>query len=298
MLEICTCHYNEDLTWLENCGYPVNIIHKEGGTPIDNPTFTIPNIGAEASAYLKFIIERYDTLPDHTVFLHGHETSYHQCGDRPMLDMIKTANIEKYNFIHLNNSWRCCSLFTQLQMFIEKLKSLQIFLSRDKFITCCGAQFIVSRSCIQQHTKEYYENLFKNIITQNEAVMMEHMWHFIFTGKDSVFPHDDDFNPPIKEILYSTASFCPLSIKDVKLCYVGNQKPIISTDYIHINSKELYDYYNIRGVLFFCFTDDFIPFKVDDTKIFKFLYNNQLHDFLQHYKNSVKMFEDVIQMLD
>ena len=76
-MEICTCHYKEDLAWLDNCEFIVNIVHKEGGTPIPNYTYCIPNIGCEATAYLKYIIERYDTLPDYTAFLHGHETSYH-----------------------------------------------------------------------------------------------------------------------------------------------------------------------------------------------------------------------------
>ena len=291
-MEICTCHYNEDLEWLKNCGYPVTVIHKEGGKPIESPTFTIPNVGREASAYLKFIIERYDTLPEYTIFLHGHETSPHQNGDRSMLDMIRTANIEKYNFINLNNSWRC---FIPDNRLLTN-KNLQFYSVDDKLITCTGAQFIVSQSCIQRHTKEYYENLFKNIITVNDAVEMEYSWYYIFTHKSSVKPHDDDFNPPIKEILYSTASFFPLFMKDVKLCYIGSEAPPPSGT-IHVNSKELYDYYRIRGVLFFCFTEDFIPFKVIDDKIFKFLHC-QLQEFLQNYKNHVKMFEDVIQMLE
>ena len=64
-MEICTCHYNEDLKWLDESEFLVNIVHKDGGTPIDY-MYCIPNVGYEATAYMKYIIERYDTLPFYT----------------------------------------------------------------------------------------------------------------------------------------------------------------------------------------------------------------------------------------
>jgi hypothetical protein len=36
------------------------------------------NIGGEASAFLKFLIDYYDKLPPHMVFLHSHRWAYHQ----------------------------------------------------------------------------------------------------------------------------------------------------------------------------------------------------------------------------
>jgi hypothetical protein len=93
-IEICTSHFNEDLGWLEKSPWPVTVVHHEGGTPVDY-TYLIPNVGFETTSYLKYIIERYDSLPDHVAFIHGHETAPHQLGDRPMLDMIRDANIQK-----------------------------------------------------------------------------------------------------------------------------------------------------------------------------------------------------------
>jgi len=278
MLEICTCHYNEDLTWLENCGYPVNIIHKEGGTPIDNPTFTIPNIGAEASAYLKFIIERYDTLPEHTAFLHGHETAYHQCGDRPMLDMIKTANIEKYDFIHLNNTWLYSSAIKQFYTSKEILESLCIY-PPEYFSICPCAQFIVSKDFIKRNSKEYYEFFFKTIITKEDATMIEYIWQYIFTGKFSVLPRDDDFNPPIKEIGYADFAFRK---EDIRFGYVGKIVPISQQhDIIHVNSKELYDYYCKLGTVFFIYHGDVCEY--DTEKNVFCIHSSQLHQFISEY---------------
>lgn len=40
------------------------------------PFAETPNVGREAPAYLSWIIEHYDNLPDRTVFIHGHRTSW------------------------------------------------------------------------------------------------------------------------------------------------------------------------------------------------------------------------------
>ena len=57
-MEICTSHYNEDLTWLKESPWPVIVIHKEGGVPFPT-SYTIPNEGYEASSYLFYIIIYY-----------------------------------------------------------------------------------------------------------------------------------------------------------------------------------------------------------------------------------------------
>ena len=145
-LEICSSHFNEDLEWLKKSQWPVSIVHHEGGAPVEY-TYVIPNVGLEVSAYLKYIIERYDTLPDHVAFIHGHETAWHQQGGRPMLDMIKTANIEKYDYVPLNNSWRCVNSEKQMADQLEFIKANK-FTVDPHFITCCGGQFIVSKKAI------------------------------------------------------------------------------------------------------------------------------------------------------
>lgn len=289
MLEICTGHYNEDLEWLKNCGYPVNIVHKEGGTPIESPTFTIPNVGYEASAYLKFIIERYDTLPDHTAFLHGHETAEHQWGERPMLDMIRTANTEKYDFIHLNNIWlysssKKLSIFNKLK---EKMDFLRIFPPELFSLGLC-AQFIVSRNFIRRNSKEYYETIFKNTITKDDACMLEYSWQYIFTGNFSALPRDDDFNPPLKEIRYKDFA---LRKEDIRFGYVGKIVPISQQhDIIHVNSKELYDYYKKLGTTFFIYHGDVCEY--DTEKMFLYIHSSQLHQFISEYTQYInKMLE-------
>ncbi len=59
---IVSCHYDEDVSWLKNqTDYDYIIYSKtdpEIGTLIDK------NIGAKAEAYLHYIIDHYDRLPE------------------------------------------------------------------------------------------------------------------------------------------------------------------------------------------------------------------------------------------
>ena len=104
MVTIVTSHWKEDLTWLKKSEFPVVLIDKEGADPTCfEPSYVIPNKGLEASVYLKFIIERYNDLPDHVAFIHGHETAHHQKHSRPLLELIRNANTKKYDFISLNH---------------------------------------------------------------------------------------------------------------------------------------------------------------------------------------------------
>ena len=281
-MEICTSHFNEDLAWLDNCGFVVNIVHKEGGAPIPNYTYCIPNVGYEVTSYLKYIIERYNTLPDYTAFLHGHETAWHQLGDRPMLDMLRTANIKKHDIIHLNNSYRCCPRDAQF----KERPELPEF-----FIVNCGAQFIVSKNLILYNSKEYYINMFNNTKTQYDAVQLEHTWNYIFTGNYNTVPIDDQFDPPIKEILYSTAGSIPMKCKDIQYCYIGKY-PAPPT-FIHITTKELYDYYKIRGCLFMLFQGDELAYDLDDKGKVHTIHSKNLHKYIYEYYNEVEKFEQI-----
>ena len=244
-MEICTSHYNEDLKWLEKSEWPVIIVTHEGGDPVDH-TYKIPNVGYEVTAYLKYIIERYDTLPNHVAFIHGHEEAFHQLGDRPMFEMIKTANIQNYGYIPLNNCWRC--VITQTNVFTGG--DLKMFQLDPYFITCVGGQFIVSKDIILSNPKEFYENLYSTIKTKNDAIYIEHIWNIIFKCGNSIVPKNDHFYPKLKEIRYSTATSLPMIISKFKPCYIGNYYPT-GLGLIHITNQTEYDYYSTRGGSFF-----------------------------------------------
>jgi hypothetical protein len=205
-MEIVVSHYNEDLEWLGRSSWPVVIVEHEGSSPwfIKNvkERYCIPNHGREATAFLKYIIERYYTLPDRVAFIHGHESSWHQKGDRPLLHLIRDANVSKYSFIPLNNYWVSKLLPPEVTLFAERWK---IYMKEDLprgFQCHVCAQFIVSREAIQHTPKERYIELFDKVMNgedKRDAVILEHIWHFLFGEPLQMQLFTDYFDPPIKE---------------------------------------------------------------------------------------------------
>jgi hypothetical protein len=225
------------------------------------------NIGREASAYLHYIIERYDSLPERVAFIHGHETAWHQNSDRPFLDMIRDAQVDKFGYVPLNNNWRCVSTKTQFKDFEKKWAEMFNMKLPDHFIVDSCAQFVVRRERILRNTKEQYIELLSHIECDPHAIILEHAWHYIFGEKISIEPRKDYFDPPLKEILYFCASL-PVSASELKFGFIGNAERIkhLEGPIIHIKTSEDYEYWRRRGTLFFRYCDDrpAVPLKNED----------------------------------
>jgi hypothetical protein len=291
-MEICSCHYNEDLSWLKQSPWPVTVIHKEGGDPVEEcfKSVSIPNEGFEAKSFLYFIISRYSTLPEYTAFVHGHEHAHHQLGDRPILELIRDANIEKYDFIPLNNFWYCVDMnFTQ--SYLKPLFENQPL----TFITCGGAQFIVSKKSIQSNSLETYETLYNSMNTKTDSVRIELVWQYIFTKNYNIVPREDFFTPPIKTIKYSTSCNIPMKVEDVKIVYIGKNPP----DIFKYHMKHETEYTNTAAT-YVCasddkaemikpFNEDVIMFERDEIpKLFNMVLTISRH-FEQIYKDQMNM---------
>lgn len=222
-MEICTSHYKENLEWLKSSPWSVNVVHKEGGDPFppEFTNWTIPNVGVEASSYLSYIIKRYDTLPDHVAFIHGHETSPHQLGDRPLLEMIRDANKKKYGFVPLNNYWQCVDLLGIHSYLFKHLNKCKFKLEIPGcFIMCGGAQFIVSKEGIQKNSLDFYKNIYELTTTRDEGIALELTWHVLFGEKMNLVPRSDHFDPPLSRVKYSTASIVPMKSSEFRLKYI------------------------------------------------------------------------------
>jgi hypothetical protein len=191
-LVIVTSHWNEDLEWLKKSKYPVVLIDKEGARPSWlTPQHIIPNIGKEVSVYLKYIIENYDNLPEHVAFIHGHETSYHQCHDRPLLEVIEQARINEYDFIPLNN-WGKTYAFAdepidEYMKVVTMWSKFEIPYNTPPLFFILGfpvaAQFIVARHRILRNPKSLYQKWYDKVMANDSKyseTFFEIIWHIIF----------------------------------------------------------------------------------------------------------------------
>lgn len=271
-MEICVSHYDEDLLWMKDCEFPISTVtHYGAGTkmakiPIKDQ-YLITNIGREASAYLHYIIARYDTLPERVAFIHGHENAWHQNSDRPFLDMIRHAQVDKFGYVPLNNHWRCVNTEGQFKNFDAKWNEMFNMKLPEAFIVDSCGQFVVRRERILRNTREQYIELLSHLDRDEYAIILEHSWHYIFGEKISMEPRKDYFEPPLKEILYFCASL-PTSTDQLKFGYMGNPDRVkhLNGPIVHVKTEEEYEYYRKRGTLFFRFVDDnpLVFFKNED----------------------------------
>jgi hypothetical protein len=202
MLVIVTNHWKEDLNWLKNSKFEVVVIDKEGCDPSDfTPQHIVPNKGHAILSWFKYIIENYDSLPDHVAFIHGHEDSNHHGHTRPLLEVIEAANIAKYDFISLNN-------YFKTYPFLNEISLMHIVDYWDKFefpmprppdaammVMTPAAQFIVARDRIKAHPKDLYKKWYDMIIESDDEFIphnLEPLWHIIF-GEHYRCPAPDDW---------------------------------------------------------------------------------------------------------
>ena len=189
---VVSAHFNEDLTWITLSKYPVVVYSKTINLSYNYIPF---NKVQEVPAYLKYIIDHYECLPEYTFFVHGHRQAYHQ--DAP-IDVIINRTILSGQIINLNRpDW-----YVEITPATNKPDSnwawvdenwTNIFGSTLKkpdllsFWPC--AQFAVHCSCIQQYPKRFWEYIYAWCIETDldnwlSSRIMEYCWYYIFTQNE------------------------------------------------------------------------------------------------------------------
>ena len=196
-LVLAISHYNEDLSWLSTVSqyYPFILVSKtmqqgQGAIILDK------NVGNEVTAYLAYIIRWYETLPEYSVFLHGHNLHWHQFyGIQFILDNLKFGDgYQNLNNIAFSPSWRD-SKMDGLRSIWPSLFQEELGEMPDLFHDRCCAQFIVHRNRIRLRSKTFYERLMHYVLTEDSlsadgyhsdmSFYMEYIWHYIL-GEDAV----------------------------------------------------------------------------------------------------------------
>jgi Protein of unknown function (DUF3431) len=231
-LVIVSAHYKEDLDWLTKSPWRVVVCDKPGGAAMSfppDPTCTLSeNRGREASSYLKYIIENYDNLPERIAFIHGHEDADHQKYPRGMLQAIKDAK-KDLDFVSLNN-WihlkKDAGPAPQLPVHpnshefgdhpkvYEEMRRNWDTVFRpilgidipNYFRFPSSAQFVVSKKAILRQPKDVYQKLYDFMMEPGSddwarGVVMEFIWHMLFTGQGH-----DICNDPSDGPMYQTCS--------------------------------------------------------------------------------------------
>jgi hypothetical protein len=213
--------YKEDIAWIDRLrqlGYPV-LIYTKGDA---NSPYSVPvNKGNEASAFLKYIVDHYDTLPEHSVFLHGEERSIHHDGS--LVDILQSTRGHRCFYKNLNN-YKLTSFFLPMIPWCDEFLGPELGPIENYGDWTQGhdgcAQFIVHRAAIQLRSRRFYSRIYDWLLStplQNylNARYLEWTWHLIF-GQVPQFTNaaDSGVNPAVYQVFRNLEAY-PLISKEV-----------------------------------------------------------------------------------
>ena len=163
----------------------------------------IVNKGCEASAYLKYMIDNYNDLPEKIILIHDEDHSWHHDGS--IIDRIRDNIWKKDMYVNLNHfKWGDSRLSSDgyidqfrpndryynfyqetLHPYFGDIRRYSDFLSGYK--GC--AQFIIKKICVSRNSIQLYIDLYNYINSERVTFghesggfgyLMEYTWNIIF----------------------------------------------------------------------------------------------------------------------
>ncbi|KAI1932436.1 hypothetical protein LOZ58_000836 [Ophidiomyces ophidiicola] len=178
-------------------------IDKEPGFPLRLPA----NRGREAMAYLTFIIDNYDTLPEITAFVHAKNYQWHNDGagsrTATILKNLYMSTVERKGYVNLrcNPDPGCPTAISPFSPTAEDIRTGDVRahfpevymallnVSRKevpkRIGSVCCAQFALSRDRIRLRLRDDYIRMREWALTadfdsQTIGWVFEMIWHIIF----------------------------------------------------------------------------------------------------------------------
>lgn len=183
---------------------------------MDEPQYILHpprNVGREAMAYLTFLIDHYDVLPEIIVFLHPHlqgwPAAWHN--DAPDYNNVRSIQSLKLDYVRTNGyaNMRCIhnpGCPAEIQPFRNDSRRTAELAFADAYMyffggnsstvpeqvgTPCCSQFAVSSDQVRKRPRADYQRYRQWLISTElgsdiSGRVMEYMWHIMF-GKDPVW---------------------------------------------------------------------------------------------------------------
>jgi hypothetical protein len=192
MINVVVSRYRRDTSFV----YKLKGVHRffiYDKETTENPNNIPVNKGQEASVYLKYVIDRYEKLPEFTFFIHDEEYAWHHSGS--IVDKFDEAVASGKKYFNINDKAVMGSIFTNkwyneivewYSKYIEPYIPMNSLPNKDWTDGHLGsAQFLVHRSNIQKLPKKFYEDLYTWITTtdmenQMSARFLEWTWHLFW----------------------------------------------------------------------------------------------------------------------
>lgn len=143
------------LTWVKHLGIPYDIVKPE--------IATTHNIG-EAYAYMQWIVENYDKLPEYTVFL-SDAGPHHWHVVQSWYPLVKSAQPRCYEAsgTSLPEKWRRCYLVDCLHdewpCMRNILSAFNLTFDRKQIDLVQGNEFVLADKAVRSHPKNEYQHM-------------------------------------------------------------------------------------------------------------------------------------------
>lgn len=192
--DVVIVRYVNDITHLiqrlSDTGFHVKVYEKHPNQR-EKATYFVPqNKGNEASGFLQYIIEHYTALPEHVIFLHDHESSWHHTGN--IYDRIMEHIQTEVSYVNLNNiswnadpvEWISSLLDWYDTYFYSEMGSVHKYGDFMIGHKSC-AQFIVHKSVILQRSLSFYQRIYDWLFSTEledfySGRYLEYTWHLMW----------------------------------------------------------------------------------------------------------------------
>lgn len=193
MIHVVVSRWQKSVTWVYSLLNitEVNVLVYDKENP-DN-LFNVPvNKGHEASAYLRYILDYYDRLPNFTFFIQDDEYAWHHIGSvQEQFCHALNSGGEYYNIngnCPLGDFHRSAHKEAYLAWYADFIEPVvpRASLPADWMTGERGcAQFLVHRNRIHRFPKEFYQRLYDWLLTTEvpgnlPAVYLEWSWHVLW----------------------------------------------------------------------------------------------------------------------
>ena len=190
--EAVIAKYKEDISWLKDlkCKYVVYDKSKD-----------IPNIGREAETYLRYIIERYDSLPEYVLFLQGYPFDHLHIGTINYLNKLINTPYPPNCVVPLH---KMHSFWTDRQ--VNPYKSFSALFDAEPpplFWHVTGAQYLVHKSCILNRSKKFYETIRQVLVDTYDLIESPKNSLVCPWALEALWPCIFNISIPSKDIKYS-----------------------------------------------------------------------------------------------
>lgn len=171
-LIVVICHFKENLEWLKDLKHPYVIYNKN---PENKHKFEInmPNEGFDSAAYIKYIIDNYENLPDYVCF--SQDNPFYHCKDF----------LEKVNGFDFQSQFLPLGI-TYIRDVESILKTTTAYADKHgikyKFpiMFTSGNQYIISKDLILKNSLEFYKEILSTIFPGQRITETNYTLEYLF----------------------------------------------------------------------------------------------------------------------